>query len=216
MRLRNGGGDLQAMRDSFFNNEYRLGKPRPGEEGRLVVDVGAHVGCFALLAAVAGWRNLLCVEPEEENAALLTENLAGLEADFPGLRCVAMGAAVVPPGFGPVALARPVEAAVSTCWRAVPDGSGRVRRVTPAVLFDGRPVAVCKVDIEGGEADLFDGTPDDVLRLPDEWLVEVHPEVHGRPVSEFAARFEALGYEASVSRAFEPWGTNHLTAARKQ
>jgi FkbM family methyltransferase len=46
-------------------------RPRPGE---CVVDVGAHIGLYALMAANKGAR-VIAVEPDESNYALLKENV---------------------------------------------------------------------------------------------------------------------------------------------
>lgn len=42
--------------------------------GKVVVDVGAHIGAFAVLAAVQGARRVLAFEPGEENYRLLGIN----------------------------------------------------------------------------------------------------------------------------------------------
>lgn len=48
--------------------------------GRTVVDIGAHIGAFAILAAREGARRVLAYEPGEENFRLLTINCASLPA----------------------------------------------------------------------------------------------------------------------------------------
>jgi FkbM family methyltransferase len=44
--------------------------------GKLVVDVGAHIGGFAILAATSGARHVIAYEPADENFRLLAVNAA--------------------------------------------------------------------------------------------------------------------------------------------
>ncbi len=47
----------------------------PDLTGKIVIDIGAHIGSFSLLAAQAG-ATVLAFEPEEENFRLLRDNIA--------------------------------------------------------------------------------------------------------------------------------------------
>jgi len=52
-------------------NEYRL----PDEmTGQTVLDIGAHIGAFALACHLRGAGRIVCYEPDAENFALLEEN----------------------------------------------------------------------------------------------------------------------------------------------
>jgi len=51
--------------------------------GKVVVDVGAHIGAFSLLAAGHGARRVLAFEPEAENYRLLAINTASCAAIEP-------------------------------------------------------------------------------------------------------------------------------------
>lgn len=48
--------------------------------GRTVVDVGAHIGAFSLLAATRGARTVVAFEPAPDNFALLERNCRGATA----------------------------------------------------------------------------------------------------------------------------------------
>lgn len=48
--------------------------------GKTVVDVGAHIGSFSILAAMNGARRILAYEAGAENFALLVQNCAALPA----------------------------------------------------------------------------------------------------------------------------------------
>lgn len=73
LRLRRkDGGDHASLFENFFEIPYEradFGEPR------LVVDAGAHVGCFS--ARIHQWfpnAEIIAFEPEPENARLLAEN----------------------------------------------------------------------------------------------------------------------------------------------
>lgn len=45
----------------------------------IVIDMGAHIGCFARYALQQGARQVLCFEPDIENYYLLVQNVAGYD-----------------------------------------------------------------------------------------------------------------------------------------
>jgi FkbM family methyltransferase len=65
--------------------------------GRTVVDIGAHIGSFSLMACIAGARRVLAFEAGSGNFRLLSENCRGLEA----IEChhAAVWRSDVPPGL---------------------------------------------------------------------------------------------------------------------
>ena len=141
-------------------------------EGRrpLIVDAGANIGASSvyLSLAVPGSR-VVAIEPDAGNFALLTDNVQGLE-----VRCLSAALAaqagwthLVDPGLGPWG------------YRTAADGSGpMVPTVTVAQVFQehGGPSFypfLVKVDIEGGEKDLFAANTDWVRHIP-LLMVELH------------------------------------------
>lgn len=73
-RLRRRTLDERIVRQVAIANEYRL--PERFEPDDVVVDVGAHIGSFALAALERGASLVHCVEPDAENFALLEHNLS--------------------------------------------------------------------------------------------------------------------------------------------
>jgi FkbM family methyltransferase len=65
--------------DNVLQGEYGALDVR----GKVVVDVGAHIGAFSLLAAAQGARRVLAFEPGEENYRLLAINAASCVAIEP-------------------------------------------------------------------------------------------------------------------------------------
>jgi FkbM family methyltransferase len=60
-------------------NQYRLPEKFPRDS--VVLDIGAHIGCFAVACLARGAHYLDCYEPEKDNCEFLRKNLAeyGLE-----------------------------------------------------------------------------------------------------------------------------------------
>jgi len=66
--------DAEIVRSVWLRNEYRL--PRRFAADDVIVDVGSHVGGFALACLARGVGRVICVEPHPASAELLRRNLA--------------------------------------------------------------------------------------------------------------------------------------------
>ena len=157
--------DRGVIQQVFGNQDYALQRLRRGEElaavyqatintGRLplILDAGANIGASVVhwsmvfpLAHVTAW------EPDPGNFEFLKMNSAGLNVD---LRCAAIGSvsgssALVDPGIG------------EWGYRTVAGGEGRIvpvesaRTVVVEKINAGFVPFIAKIDIEGGEAELF-------------------------------------------------------------
>ncbi|MHC1581390.1 FkbM family methyltransferase [Methanopyrus sp.] len=73
-------GDADAVADVLYRELY---PHELLEDAREVVDAGAHVGAFTVLAAARGARRVLALEPHPENAELLRRNVEenGIDAE---------------------------------------------------------------------------------------------------------------------------------------
>jgi FkbM family methyltransferase len=71
--MRVGTWDEALVRDAAEGNRYGLARKSPREA--LILDIGAHIGGFAIGAAERGAR-VWCFEPDPENFRLLMENTA--------------------------------------------------------------------------------------------------------------------------------------------
>ncbi len=69
--------DARILRSVVIENEYRL-PPRFQAED-VIVDIGAHIGSFALAVLNRGAGQVHCFEPHPDNFALLCENLSPFE-----------------------------------------------------------------------------------------------------------------------------------------
>jgi FkbM family methyltransferase len=159
-------GDIQAIREIWFMPTYL--PPFPSDGLDVVVDVGANIGFTTVyFARRHGARTCIAVEPDADNARVLRRNL-----EQNGIRAIVLQAAV---GHrdGTAYFARAEE---STLGRLADDGLPVRVLSMPTVLAElgGRRVDLLKVDIEGGEGELFSGDTawlDDVDAL----MMEFHP-----------------------------------------
>lgn len=165
--LREYGGDLFVC-EEVFDKDYYEAKFRP--EVVRVLDVGGHIGCFSSL-----WKSknphadVVAVEPHPDNHPVLALNAATF-----GFRTV--HAAV---GYRPLKLQSSVREGphkgTSTSKLAEHGLDVRVRTLRSICEELNWPqVDLLKVDIEGGEFDLFRSGDLDLVR-------EVIGEWHGRP-----------------------------------
>ena len=72
-RMRN-NFDEDMWRCVVEHNEYGL--PESFTQDDVILDVGAHIGCFSVAALMRGAGTVIAYECEPENAAVLRENLA--------------------------------------------------------------------------------------------------------------------------------------------
>lgn len=203
--LRTPGG-LELYRYGFEIREAKLLRRllRPGD---VVVDGGANVGLFALLAAVAvqpGGRVLAC-EPGPGTMALLRANVAANR--FAGLEChrVALSDRA---GAAPMVV---FEAGSGLASFAPQAGGGETIEV-PTTTLDaltapfGDRVAVVKLDIEGAEVRAVRGAGALVQRSAPLFLVEVEPAHLARQGCSSEDLRDALAPAGYVAFSLEPGG----------
>lgn len=184
----------------LIDDTYRLDVLRralPGEAVGLV-DVGAHVGGATLaLARALPLRGIVCAEPSPTSAALLRRNLAAngvaatvVEAAVGGTD----GSAVLEEGSP-----GSCENRVRSPGRPAGDATSPAGRVVPVVALAGLlgrlgpgPVVV-KMDCEGGEYPILDGTPAEAWAPVSALLLEYHPVEGTGGWPRLAERFAGLG-----------------------
>lgn len=71
MRIRPGTWDARIVESVLVMNEYGL---PPTMEGQTVLDIGAHIGSFAVACMRRNAKLVVCYEPEPENYILLEAN----------------------------------------------------------------------------------------------------------------------------------------------
>lgn len=156
--------DAEVIAEVWTSNDYRV--PPEGFKGT-VVDIGANVGAFSVLAKKAGASQVVAVEPEVGNRERLHRHL-GLN----GVAVKAMPWAVTDGATEFVRMDGSGGAA-----RSVADADDEeVPTVTLAMLLgmiDG-PVEFLKMDIEGGEYGAFAACPAEALAAVERIALELH------------------------------------------
>jgi FkbM family methyltransferase len=189
-----GGGKLalSSYRDDIVTVFVVFCKQEYGTDfaGKTVLDIGANIGVFALLACRQGCRSLVAVEPSPEAFAVLGQNLT--ENGFAG-RAVAVHAAVCGESRGSVPFA-----VASSALNSLGDNlSGqRVTEVATTTLgalldqhFDGQ-LDLLKMDCEGAEIEIVSQASDQDLRR----IREIRMEFHGPDIEPTLQRLHGLGF----------------------
>lgn len=201
---RDGTQDDQVWHEVHTTNCYRL----PVRcDGWRVLDVGAHVGLFALECLKRGAERVVCVEPFRPNNDLLRANLAPWAESG---RASIVDAAVAAPGVATVRVAGAADPRYTAEPHVTPDGGVEVPAVTLDALIDGLGrVDLLKFDAEGAEWTAL--PPAELLSRVDRVALEWHTSwVPNRP-PELAANLEAHGFTVEIV----PGGANGLLFAHR-
>lgn len=164
-----GEGEKVVIREVWDQDDYRAAE-RPGLAGAVVVDIGANIGAFSLLAARAGARKVLAFEPDPSNYSRLTHhvtlnraatveavNAAVTDGSSPYVRMV---------GLSDGAHAEPSDDPNDIPTITLADIIGRLGKVD-----------FLKVDCEGGEFGIFDAVPLELLSRVKRMALEWHAPV---------------------------------------
>ncbi len=191
--------DMYIVSEALAYGAYRALAPivLRGSGPRAVIDLGAHIGVFSLLAArTAHQVRVAAYEPGPDNAALLRRNLALNPLLAPRIELHEAAA-----GRQAGTAVWQLDARDPSGSRLVDgDGAGghEVRLVGLRDVLGAcdLPVAAIKIDVEGSEYDLLDGSEEADWRDVPAVLVELHPDPAGRSSpEEWIARMRSYGYE---------------------
>jgi FkbM family methyltransferase len=171
--------DLLVLKETLFDDVYRLGRLSDGPG--LIVDVGAGIGDFTVLAASRLPRaRVVACEPNPQTFAALERNVRRNRLSNVDMRCVAVGTQST------YALGRGRWSAKTSTFQ-----TGGPAFEAPAVSLDEligrRDVELLKIDCEGAELDVLeslDHSVDQVRRI----AVEYHDHL----VEAAGARVEQL------------------------
>jgi FkbM family methyltransferase len=166
--------------------------------GDTVIDVGANVGCFTVLAArmVGAAGRVIAFEPEPESFRQLVANVEHNRLSNVTMRAVAIGLS-----NGTALLRTSGTALYSSTFESV-DGrrnagrSSAVQVRTLETMMREMAVERChylKMDCEGSEYEIVDSLSVNVASRIDQITLETH-EVPGRSVHELSRRLRALGF----------------------
>jgi FkbM family methyltransferase len=196
---------LNIVRGTYERDEVawvrRILKP-----GDIALDVGAHLGFFAIqMAAMVGAAGrVYAFEPFDANAELLERSVD--ENRFGGR--VVVSRAAVGAASGSAMLTFPVETLNSGGAYLLRDGTAplagnlekRVRMVALDELELPHPVRLIKMDVEGAEPQVLEGARRLLMNDRPTILSELHPaqlqRASGMTADQFLAQVRELGYRA--------------------
>lgn len=173
--------------------------------GMVVIDIGAHVGYYTLLAAkhVGPTGKVYAFEPERNNHAILVKNIRMNGYD----NVVAPQLAVSDQGGSSTLYLSGLDSGRHAMYHhGLPErGSVAVETTTVDSFLEceGWPsVSLIKIDVEGSEVAVLDGMTRLMSKSPDlRLIIEFNPAlIRGRPVTplEFLERLDASGWEIQI------------------
>jgi FkbM family methyltransferase len=158
-------GDLQSIREVWFEEVYRLPFPDPCG---VLLDLGANIGLTSVwMAKRYPFTRIIAVEPEPDNAALVRRNL-----ELNGIKGEVLEAAV-----GPREGTARFQVNTSSNQGRLSDSGVPVAMVSVDSILEKFLVPqldLIKIDIEGGEQELFVG-PTGWLDHTKAIIIEFHP-----------------------------------------
>jgi FkbM family methyltransferase len=162
--------DLTTVWVVWFGTAYLLRK-----EDQTILDVGANIGAFTLLAAHPPGRKVIAVEPFPETCERLKENV-GIAACGENVEIVQAAVDVTERGLWMSLNADTPSHSRSVELRKPREQAVEVSTVTLKRLIEmaGGSVDYLKVDIEGGEYLLFEGTSPEILQKVSRIGIEYH------------------------------------------
>lgn len=192
IRLRNVAMDRHIFHRIFARDEYRLGGVAPGS-WETVIDVGAHIGMFAVRAAPLA-RRVLCYEPMAENFEVLRRNLGHSRFAHVGVNARAVAGRA-----GKMTIHHSDNPSAHTMF---PPGGGKggvveVETTTMAGIFAENGVERCdflKMDCEGAEYEIFRSMSGDLWRRIRRVALEYHPVEESGGAEALIAVLRANGF----------------------
>lgn len=186
--------------DSWIVNESRSYFPAGILSSDVVLDIGAHIGCFSARARMeAPTCQILAVEPEQTNFEVLQENAAKFSID--SIRAAVVGTVTTPK------ISLFVNQKKNNALHSTVPVRGRptqeVDTQSFSVLLEKIEPTVVKIDIEGAEYDFnYSLLSSTKVRLV---IMELHLTKKGFPekAREVVAQLSASGFTAVKVPSFE-------------
>ena len=190
--------DAWIIKETCLDREYEQASV-PIQDGWTIVDVGAGLGDFAILAAAGRWRcRVYAFEPAPDAFALLRSNI-----ELNGLTNVQAFPQAVAGSPGPVLLdpldCEPARRRTHTANAS--KGAIVVTATTLADLFRDLAIETCdflKIDCEGGEYDILLSAPSTTLAKLHHVCLEYHEGVSPFGRDDLRRFFQNHGFAVAV------------------
>jgi len=199
--------DEAVVRETWVENVYRIEEGDLGP-GKTFLDVGANIGAVSVYAARAG-SYVVAVEPDPANLDYLRANMMALApvGGYDIIEAAAVG--------GRAGTVRIMQCHGNT--HISEDGQVEVDASTlediimrPDMLLLDGDIDVCKVDIEGAEYELIEGTPLRVL----ERIRYLTLEFNAAPDDVFGLMVAKLAHSFAVTVLGSPERGGYIYARR--
>ncbi|MBN1451244.1 MAG: FkbM family methyltransferase [Anaerolineales bacterium] len=187
----------------------------PIREGDVVVDMGAHIGAFAVRAARLAHRGqVYAYEASSKNCALLTEN-----QQLNGLENLHIENSAVSNRRGQMPLYTPADNSI--LGSLLHETSGFIEMVQATTFSDIiadhaiEQIDLLKVDVEGAEFDILFACPDETLAITRRVVIEYHEFEGGeRSHHDLVNLLNSHGFKVVVEKGIFPqphWFGTHIT-----
>jgi FkbM family methyltransferase len=184
-----------AVKDILILREYDGGETGLGAvRGGVVIDAGAHVGLFSLLASTRA-RTVIALEPHAANLELLESNVVQNSVENVELQLTALGGVSGSVGF--------IHGEHSGSGRLCAESDAAPSSTVAAVTLDDlleyhQSIALLKLDIEGAEFDVLEAASDFTLSKIEMIVAELHTAGRADSESALVRRLRLLGFDVSV------------------
>jgi FkbM family methyltransferase len=183
-----------AVKDNLVLAEYERNGIRLEHARGVVIDAGAHVGLFSLLAS-AHARTVVALEAHPANFSLLAANVADNKAEHVEARQCALWSTK-----GSVELVEGQQSGGGS----VLGGAGRSIEVQAesldSIVAGAGPVDLLKIDIEGAEFEVLEHASDETLGRISAIVAELHLDGQRERLDPTVDRLRASGFSVVVSR----------------
>jgi FkbM family methyltransferase len=186
---------VPILDEVFVDRAYAHGDVRV-RRGDVVVDIGAHVGAFAIGAVREGASRVIAYEPSPLNVAFLARNAERNAITSIEIVDAAVGAL---DGYATLELGRYSVGNTLEPTGAAPTGDSRVRvrTTTLAGIFAAHAIEridYLKIDCEGSEGAFLAGAPPDLLARVDRIALEYHDAWSSLDHEELAGLLRGDGF----------------------
>jgi FkbM family methyltransferase len=188
--------DLLILKETIYDDVYRL-SDLEGEGPKLIIDVGAGIGSFSILAASKFPRaTVLAFEPYPPTFALLQANVTRNEVPNLEIHPLAVGTQES------YSLRRTTQSATASAWAGSGSNRGEIVPVRGSSLDPFVPageVDLLKIDVEGGEIDVLESLATSLSRRVKRLAIEYHDHLVESSSSTVARMLRGRGLVVTVT-----------------
>ena len=172
--------------------EYRIDDGILGKNPQVIIDAGANIGLFTLIYKKKyPQAQFVCIEPDEENFDILQRNVGKLS----GVKCVLGGL------WNADCYLRNKDRGTGEWGITVEECGGEesdCRGYSMASLMSmvsAEKIDICKMDIEGSEADVFEKNYQNWIERIDSYIIETHDRIRPGVENRIINLFKIYGYK---------------------